>query len=725
MRLILLLLAIASPAHAADFFTPVAGDLSLTMLLQPVFGSLFGGSGDGPLGEAIKLFNVCCLTIGGLLTAYTLVFGTMQTAHDGEMLGKKWSSMWVPIRLVIGTAAVVPVGSYCVAQMLVAWLAMQGVGMADAVWTAFANSAFASQSIASASAPTPNVSKLGFGMLRSQVCMRGFQKLASEGEGIGAIFAGMPTTTGDMNTVRRYGMPGLSATQCGGVVGSDASGGVMAKTAGFFGINTGAAEKAAAIRQAHAGAAMVLEGEMASLAGDIVNGNTSGAESRYIAAVMQYQKSLGEAAKAQMGDQAYFSELARNASNDGWLLAGSFFMRLVALEDALMKALADSPTAMPVEAAPAAMGSDMERYYHAMAGAVRDASLTGIDNQLLADKAREDSESGIVMSAINAVFNKINDGTTAGFQFLTESDADRHPMLVASSAGHTMINWALALAVASIAVAHIGGFTVSMVLGAFVISLLGAGGMLAYFLPMLPFIIWVSAIAGWFLSVIEGVLGAPLWAVKHLDPRGEELQGGAGAGYMLVLELTLKPVLMVFGFCFAVLVSMPLGQFINRVFYSTFQLNQGGFAGFVGLISSVAIFSGLHLTLLKYTFGAIQKIPDQLMKWIGGGHGSGLAEAGNTGAAVEHQSGAAVGAVTGAVAGAATSKLNTMSHRGGKADVTAPGVRADSADDASPHAPTGTRMAEQFLNQKETQDREVEAQVDQTFNAKDGSERSH
>ena len=35
-----------------------------------------------------------------------------------------------------------------------------------------------------------------------------------------------------------------------------------------------------------------------------------------------------------------------------------------------------------------------------MQGAVHDPTKTGIDNQLLADKEREDSETGLVMSAI-------------------------------------------------------------------------------------------------------------------------------------------------------------------------------------------------------------------------------------------------------------------------------------------------------------------------------------
>jgi conjugal transfer/type IV secretion protein DotA/TraY len=663
MRILLLILlaGVANAAHAADIFAPVPGDLSLTMLLQPIFGSLFGGTGDGPLGESILIFNVACLTIGGLLAAYTIVFGTMQTAHDGEMLGRKWSSMWVPIRLAVGTAALVPIEKFCAAQILVAWLAMQGIGLADKVWDTFTHSSFATQSLSSASAPTPNVSRLAFGMLRSEVCLYGFANLTRDG--MGTIFSEAPVADGDMNTLRRYGVPGLSATQCGGVVGSEANGGVMASAAGFFGINTGAAEQAAAIRQAHAAATQALEAELAPVAEAIVSGQGGGGEAAYIAAVNHYQQRIGEAAKAQMGDKSYFTEMSKASSGQGWILSGAWFMKLVSIQDALMKALADAPTAMPVEAAPTGMAVDMDRFYNALAGSVRDASLTGLDNQLVADRAREDSESGLIMSAINSVFSKITEGSRGGFNFLSEADSQRHPLLVASSAGHTLINWAMALTVVSVVAAKVGGVTVAMVLAGFVLALLGSGVTLAYVLPMLPFIFWISAVAMWMLMVMEAIIGAPLWAVAHLNPRGEEFHGGASAGYMLVLELTLKPVLMIFGFCFAVLASMPLGQLINKVFYSTYSASQGSFVSFISMLAGVGIYTALMLVMLKTTFGFIHKVPDQVMKWIGGGHGSGLAEAGGTGAAVEHQSSAVTGAVTGAVAGAATSKLNTMANR--------------------------------------------------------------
>lgn len=713
-----LLMFAESPAMANTIFAPVAGDLSISMLLQPIFGSVFGGGGgDGPLGEALLLFNGCVLMVGGVLAAYVMVAGTAQTAHDGSMLGSKWSSMWVPIRLVVGIASIVPAGgAYCVAQMLVAWLAIQGIGLADAVWSAFTHSAFASQSIASATAPTPTISKLAFGMLRSQVCIEGFRRLHSVGENAALILSEPPITTGDFSTKRNYGVPGLSPTQCGGVVGSDASGGVVANTAGFFGINTGAADKAAAIRAGHTKATAVMESALSALAVDIANNSVGSAQSRYVAAIQAYQDGMKDVAIAQLGDQAYFEKMADHAAQDGWILAGSWFMRMTALQDAVMKALADAPTSLPIEKAPESLASSMNLYYAALQGAVHDASKTGVDNQLVADKEREDSETGLVMSAINAVFNKINEGSTAGFNFLTEADTDRHPLVVASAAGHTMIWWGLALAVASVIAAKIGGTTIALVLGGFVMALIAGGASLAYLLPMIPFMIWIGAAAGWLLTVIEAMLGAPLWAVAHLNPRGEELAGGATSGYMLVLEMMFKPVLMIFGFCFAVLVSMPLGQLINRVFYSTFQLNQGGFVGFVGMLAAVGIYSALMLSMMKWTFSFIHKVPDHLFKWMGGGHGSGLAEASGAAASSEHQSGAVVGAVGGAVAGAMTSRLNQMSQHSARKNGEPENLVEHPSESAIPSAPAmEAKLVEQLGQSKEEQEKSAQDASDQAF----------
>ena len=79
-----------------------------------------------PLLGGIKVFNGGCLIIGGILAAYTILAGTLNTAHDGEMLGKKFSSVW--IQFVIRLALLWFFRSWwrlCVMQAIVMWLVIK------------------------------------------------------------------------------------------------------------------------------------------------------------------------------------------------------------------------------------------------------------------------------------------------------------------------------------------------------------------------------------------------------------------------------------------------------------------------------------------------------------------------------------------------------------------------------------------------------------------------
>lgn len=151
--LILLLALAAGVAHAdsslgtsLNQFTPPAGDTSVEFMRE-VFGSIVGmissggnlqtGQADGVLGSMMKVFNSAVLFLGMLFVGYTTVKGTVDSAHDGEILGKKMSSIWIPLRTVGGTALLLPLGSgYSLIQIGILWLALQGVGVADAVWKA-------------------------------------------------------------------------------------------------------------------------------------------------------------------------------------------------------------------------------------------------------------------------------------------------------------------------------------------------------------------------------------------------------------------------------------------------------------------------------------------------------------------------------------------------------------------------------------------------------------
>lgn len=88
------------------------------------------------LGTMFKGLNSMVLIIGAFIVLYTTVVGVMMTAHEGEFMGKKWNNIWIPIRTVFGIAALVPTGSgYSAIQIVVMWVIVQGIGLADMIWS--------------------------------------------------------------------------------------------------------------------------------------------------------------------------------------------------------------------------------------------------------------------------------------------------------------------------------------------------------------------------------------------------------------------------------------------------------------------------------------------------------------------------------------------------------------------------------------------------------------
>ena len=118
---------------------PPAGDYSMVFLAN-LFGVVDGvlhGSGSQIMGAMFSVFNSAVLALGGIVITYTLLVSTLNTAHEGQMLGQKWSSIWIPVRSTVGIGLLVPKASgYCMMQIFVMWVIVQGVGAADKVWEA-------------------------------------------------------------------------------------------------------------------------------------------------------------------------------------------------------------------------------------------------------------------------------------------------------------------------------------------------------------------------------------------------------------------------------------------------------------------------------------------------------------------------------------------------------------------------------------------------------------
>ncbi len=103
------------------------------------------------------------------------------------------------------------------------------------------------------------------------------------------------------------------------------------------------------------------------------------------------------------------------------------------------------------------------------------------------------------------------------------------------------------------------------------------GFALYYVLPYLPFIYFMFAAANWFKAIFEAMVGLPLWALAHLRLDGEGIIGEAAAdGYWLILEIFLRPFLILVGLLASISIFMAMVKVLNDMF-DIVVANVGGF----------------------------------------------------------------------------------------------------------------------------------------------------
>lgn len=170
-----------------------------------------------------------------------------------------------------------------------------------------------------------------------------------------------------------------------------------------------------------------------------------------------------------------------------------------------------------------------------------------------------------------------------------------------------------------------------------------SGFFLSYYVPIYPFMIFLFASIGWFISVIEAMVAAPLVALGLTHPENHDFLGKAEQAIVLLLGVFIQPSLLVMGLIAGVIFS-----------FVTFQLLIYGFSGFVtdimggsnahhgtniiaaathsplyngGILLTqpvlLIVFCTLTYTLLTQSFSLVFVLRDNVMRWIGA-PGSGL-----------------------------------------------------------------------------------------------------
>lgn len=133
-----------SPEIFAGVFDVMPTDKS-KQYLGIIFGGNVGaislGGGSNPmLSKMFQYFNVIVLGIGVLILSWVGIVALVNTAREGEAMGKKFS-LWVPLRGLFGMLLLIPSpgSGYSLIQMTVMWIVLNGIGAANAVWTIVLN----------------------------------------------------------------------------------------------------------------------------------------------------------------------------------------------------------------------------------------------------------------------------------------------------------------------------------------------------------------------------------------------------------------------------------------------------------------------------------------------------------------------------------------------------------------------------------------------------------
>lgn len=206
------------------------------------------------------------------------------------------------------------------------------------------------------------------------------------------------------------------------------------------------------------------------------------------------------------------------------------------------------------------------------------------------------------------------------------------------------------------------------------VVMLTAGLALSLVLPMLPAIRFVFGIMTWLLSIVEAIVALPILALAHLRTDGEGLMGPmAQSGYLLLLQLFVRPILMVLGLIGGLLIFTVGISALNIGMLEVVDITSSeGFSlrDLIGNAAYVVVYFVVALAMANMAFKAIDMVPDQVMRWIGGPQTASLSTQDSLQRGTQtfgqyegRAAGARLGGIGGAGGAAAGGAANTISGR--------------------------------------------------------------
>lgn len=232
-------------------------------------------------------------------------------------------------------------------------------------------------------------------------------------------------------------------------------------------------------------------------------------------------------------------------------------------------------------------------------------------------------------------FQKYMNKTFGNFNVI-KFDDDLYPMAELINLGTQMVTMAIGGYVAVAALSLVGGTKilgsgpgvdtlitgpVGDLIGMMLTLLLGAGLLLKYYIPLIPWIRVLFAVLSWVISVFEAVVIVPLLALANLSTDGEGLFTQTGRNlWISSLQVILRPIMTVIGFVASLLIFNAIVGYVNDTY--NVAINLSGYGGGFYYPISVVVYSIIYVvvvySLINSTFKIMEELPSAAMKWMGG-----------------------------------------------------------------------------------------------------------
>jgi hypothetical protein len=147
---------------------------------------------------------------------------------------------------------------------------------------------------------------------------------------------------------------------------------------------------------------------------------------------------------------------------------------------------------------------------------------------------------------------------------------------------------------------------------------------LSIYVPMIPFLAYILSVLGWLLSVLEAIVAAPVIALGVTHPRGHDFLGRAEQAFILILSLFVKPIGIVIGFIFSVILVfvsfLIFHQMVDPFFFdllTKFESQGSNFYNYFPFIFGLFVYVYAATTIVNLCFQLTYRLPNYLARWIG------------------------------------------------------------------------------------------------------------